>query len=538
MGTSWVGLLTFAVHLLDIRPGLVGVWCDDAIYVEMGASLASGHGLTVASLPFSPESAKYPIGWPALLALLSGLGVDLGSTAGLTVVLALNALMWALAAQLLVSVVVPALGGGRVEQALVGLLVAVNTVTMAIVSTAMSEAMFTLALIGSVALAARAVERPSRGALVGLSFAALAAGITRSVGGPLLLLGAALALAWRRRGVALALGLGWLGTGAVTAAVRARTPLPTGDRLSVLHYYVSYNEHIAYYTGPLADGRWAEAADRLWRTLQLNAATGLSSLGSLLFPASFVGPGPEAVNTAPLGATLLVAGAAGAVVAPRTRPALALIGAYAAIFFAWTWPFSVRFWAPIFPLLVATAVIALRQAGNVPRLLSGPLVALVVLANGIRPIYVASARLSPAPGQSEVEDADLAGEAQLQRAVRPGDVLLGTHWSLWLARRAGASGLELEALLPADDRLGVMLGQVDPIADAPRLTDALEAGLDALIRELPEGAAVFIVRSATADSAAARRVAPLVEALQARGRLTPESATEALILSRVTPADP
>ena len=65
-----VGALTLvaAVHAIDPLP--VGVFYDDAQYVVLGKSLATGQGYRFLNLPGAPLGTHFPPGYPALLALL------------------------------------------------------------------------------------------------------------------------------------------------------------------------------------------------------------------------------------------------------------------------------------------------------------------------------------------------------------------------------------------------------------------------------------------------------------------------------------
>lgn len=51
-------------------PGVCGVYHDDAIYVSTAKAIAHGDGYRLINLPHAPEQTKYPIFYPALLALL------------------------------------------------------------------------------------------------------------------------------------------------------------------------------------------------------------------------------------------------------------------------------------------------------------------------------------------------------------------------------------------------------------------------------------------------------------------------------------
>lgn len=73
-GASWLLWLVLAAALaaglfaLDHSP--VGVFYDDAMYVVLGKSIASGHGYRYLNLPGAPVATHYPPGYPLLLAVL------------------------------------------------------------------------------------------------------------------------------------------------------------------------------------------------------------------------------------------------------------------------------------------------------------------------------------------------------------------------------------------------------------------------------------------------------------------------------------
>lgn len=534
LATAWVGPLTFLVHLLGAQPQLIGVWCDDAIYMDLGRSLASGHGLAVDTLPLSPASAKYPVGWPLLLAGLFRLGLDGRTEAGGFVILAINAAFWALSAHLAANRLLPALGERGVgPRALVGLTLAINTVSLRVAITAMSEPMFTVALISAVILAFQSESSSRRAPLIGLGAAVALAGLARSVGAPLALVGAGLALlATRRARVPGAIVAGGAVVAGVGRLVRAAAPQPRGDAATILHYYTSYDEHVRYYGGPLGAGDLAGFVGRLTQVAGYNAGLAPRSLGSFLFPADLVGLPDSGAGVAMVG-VVFFALACASLRRPAARPVLALILAYTAIFLCWTWPFSNRFWLPVFPLLAPLAVLGLGELGNIGRLIRGPLVALAVMGNAIVPLNLLLDRLSPGELTAAAPDEQDEDLALLRGRVGPEDVVLGSHVALWFGARVPSRAMELEALLPADDRLGLMLGAVDAEAEAPRLADALESGFAAMTRALPRGREAWVLQDAALDGAGGRRMRAATALLVGRGRLVLAGQRQSAALYRV-----
>src|SRR6266699_2678187 len=70
VGLFLVGALAVAagVAAIDLRP--VGILHDDAMYVILARSLATGQGFRYLNLPGSPPATHFPPGYPALLAVL------------------------------------------------------------------------------------------------------------------------------------------------------------------------------------------------------------------------------------------------------------------------------------------------------------------------------------------------------------------------------------------------------------------------------------------------------------------------------------
>ena len=531
--TAWVGPLVFATHLLGIEAGLVGVWSDDSVYLDMATSMAAGEGPRLASLPLAPLSAKYPPLWPWLMSLLVRGGLDPGTESGVWVLHAVAAAGWATAAQGVVTGLVPRLGGGRLAQLLVGALLVVNTTTIKTVPNGMSEGLFTALFTGALLGGLYAMEAPRAGRVLLCAGLAVASALTRSVAAPLMLVGAVGAGVGRQWRLAGALAAGWAAQALVLRLFRWGVQPLAPDAERVLHYYVSYSEHVAYYAEPAKAGRWSEAWSRLTSTVIGNTSLAVDSLGSIVYPARILGIEGEQDGSGTLLVGVAFLGAAVAAMrAPAARPLAAVIGAYFAVFVAWTWPFSSRFWLPVVPVLVACAVVGVLGAGRIGRLLAVPLVALVVIANGFSPYYRMKTLLS---GES-TPVAEGAHIAALRGLAQPDDVLLGPLHIAAVARKVGCKSLELEALLPSDLRLGLMLGQRSWSAEAGTLSEALASSFDALGRVLPVGANAYVVVDPTLQSVGQRRVEPLIRALVAQRRLTPALASDDAWVWRVAPA--
>jgi hypothetical protein len=99
LGLVLVGAIALAAGLAVVEPYPVGVVHDDAMYVILARSLASGEGYRFLNLPGAPAATHFPPGYPALLALVSVIAPQF--PASVIVFKALNALFLAGAAVLI-----------------------------------------------------------------------------------------------------------------------------------------------------------------------------------------------------------------------------------------------------------------------------------------------------------------------------------------------------------------------------------------------------------------------------------------------------
>jgi hypothetical protein len=63
-------LLTMCLGYLIMVPGVCGVFHDDGVYVSTAKAMAQGYGYRLINLPYSPLQTKYPIIFPAMLAVV------------------------------------------------------------------------------------------------------------------------------------------------------------------------------------------------------------------------------------------------------------------------------------------------------------------------------------------------------------------------------------------------------------------------------------------------------------------------------------
>lgn len=482
---AWVAPLTFAVHALGVHADRVGMWADDALYASMADALRRGGPLVADVLPGAPGVAKYPLAWPATVAALQALG------ASLQAILLVNAALWALTAQLVVSALLPRLGASGRARVAVGLVLALHSTTMDLVPQLMSEPLFALSLTASVVLFIRRAARPAE--VAALAVCAVLAANTRSVG--VLYAGAAGVGAWMvgRRREAGALLLAALSAVALTRLERAWAPPPAADALAALRYYVAYDVHPGWYRDRLAEGGVAGLLDGLTTMVGANLRFGVDSLGG--FFAADLGPSAPGAGTRALGGLALASCAFAAWREARVRPLVVLLAVHIGVFLAWTWPFSARFWLPLVPLLVATVAVAIERFGRVGELALLPLAGTFVLLHATAPItatqLVFTSRTAAVPTGAEAElDAGLAA---LREHVRPGDVLAGESYVFWLARPLGASAVELRTLVPFADLLAQVLHTPRSAADLERESAAFAASLQRLSRIAPSGSTVWVV---------------------------------------------
>jgi hypothetical protein len=210
-GLAVVGALALAAGLavLDSRP--VGVVHDDAMYVILARSLASGQGYRYLNLPGAPEATHFPPGYPALLAAVSWIAPAF--PASVVVFKALNALFLA-AAAVLVARFAATRAMGRGWALALGAASAVSVPLLVLGSMVMSEPLFLALLLALLPALESFVERPSSARKALLLGAALAACTLVRSHGIVLLPAVLLVLAahrrWRAAGLIAVAAIGCL----------------------------------------------------------------------------------------------------------------------------------------------------------------------------------------------------------------------------------------------------------------------------------------------------------------------------------------
>ncbi len=475
---AWVAPLSFAVHALNVNPARLGLWGDEAIYLSLARSWGGEEGPVAACLPGSPAVTKYPWGFPALLRGLQELGV------AETTLPIVQVALWALVAQVVVSGLLPRLGASPTVRVGTGLLLAVNGVTWQLAPQVMSEPAFTLLLVGACAILAR--QAPSRSALVGLAVLVFVGSSLRGVGGLYALAGAGVALWSRRFGVAAALAAGASLAGAGSFWSPPGTAGVSPELAELLAYYISYDVHVGWYGELAAEGGLVGLVRGLIQVAGANARLAPLSLGQFLSPESMLdeagGPG---AGVSALGGIFAALAAWGAW--RCSRPVGVLLAAHVCIFLFWTWPFAIRFWLPLWGLLVPMALLGLeRLPAKLERggkLAVWPVIGVLLVGSGIAPAYAALARLS-SPTHAAPDRLDRS-VAAARAFLLPGDVVVGEAWVFWLLRGTQAQAVEAQLLVPFRDVLSDLLRLAPAHAERPRRA--------ALFRE-----SLFTLRRATA----------------------------------------
>ncbi|MCY7380930.1 MAG: hypothetical protein LH467_16540 [Gemmatimonadaceae bacterium] len=153
-----VGALALASGIAVVDARLVGVVHDDAMYVILARSLASGEGYRYLNLPGAPAATHFPPGYPALLAMVSWIAPAF--PASVVVFKALNAVFLAAAAVLLVRFAQARAMGARWAIAL-GAASAVSVPLLVLGSMVLSEPFFLAVLLLLLPALESLAERPA-----------------------------------------------------------------------------------------------------------------------------------------------------------------------------------------------------------------------------------------------------------------------------------------------------------------------------------------------------------------------------------------
>jgi hypothetical protein len=240
---SMILLLLAAVILTPLywtalQTPATGIYHDDSLYLVTARTLAEGRGYWIESIPTPIAQTKYPVLFPALLALVWKLAPAFpGNVFYFKLVPFLAALVWLCLSYVLVR----RESGSPLFAATAVALVASSPQVIFLSTTVLSETLFAALATGALLLWAQQSRTQSWAALAGSAVLAAAAYHTRTIGFCLILAGI-LALLWQRKwreslvfaAIAGGLALPWI----VWQAMHRSAPDPY---LSQENYYSAYN---------------------------------------------------------------------------------------------------------------------------------------------------------------------------------------------------------------------------------------------------------------------------------------------------------
>jgi hypothetical protein len=337
--------LVLVVSALQLDPLPVGVMRDDAMYVVLAKSLATGHGYRWINLPGAPIATHFPPGYPALLAVMWRLVPSF--PANVLAFKLVNVVLIAVVALATARFAMSRFGFSSRIASVVGVVATLSVPMITLGIRVMSEPLFLAMTVATLLVAERVVDGDDRwhaallaGALAG------AATLVRSYG---IALAAALlvVLVLRRRFRAAALAL-------------------TSTMLFVVPWQVFVSMHQGIVPAPMRGnyesyGGWFGAALRaggpalVVRTIANNS---MRTGGVLEALAGSVLPGGVRSIVLVLVLLLLIVGSR-----PlwRRAPVTALfLASYALILLTWPY-FGARYIWGVWPLVVLAVVLGLRE---------------------------------------------------------------------------------------------------------------------------------------------------------------------------------
>ena len=337
VAVAGVGLVT-GLAIVDALP--VGVVADDAFYVILARSLATGQGYHALNLPGHPAGTHFPPGYPALLALLSFIAPAF--PASVVVFKACNAVFLAASAVLVARLLRRRLEMGAGWCVAVGVVTAVSVPLLILSNLVLSELFFLALVLALLVALERMVDEPAstvRVILLGVAIGGCALVRTHGV---VLVPAAALVLLARRR---------WRDTLLLTAAAI----------VTLLPWQLWTARHGGQLPAPLLGMYDSYAAWWLRGVRQLGPSmigqtvrkttTETSVMLSVLFSPLRTDAGRAATKVAL--AALTVAGA----IAMRRRIPVTLLFMAGYLFIVLIWPFqTARFVWAVWPLLLAVVV--------------------------------------------------------------------------------------------------------------------------------------------------------------------------------------
>ena len=149
--------LAFGIAMLTIAPWPVGVFQDDAIYVVLAKSLATGEGFRMINMPGSPHATHFPPGYPFLLAALWKIYPTFPDN--IVVFKFVNAVFLACTAFGTYRLCRGRLGVGPAGSAVAALIGTISVVVLVVTGVVLSEPMFMALMIPTLLATERAAER-------------------------------------------------------------------------------------------------------------------------------------------------------------------------------------------------------------------------------------------------------------------------------------------------------------------------------------------------------------------------------------------
>lgn len=345
--------LLAAFFLRDVRAA--GLFHDDGIYIAAGRSLAEGGGYRVPSLPGAPWQTKYPVLFPALLALVWKICPTFPDN-----VFAFQALVALCGAGLIpLSYLVARRLLGLAENpalAVAGLLAASPSL-LGLSRWVLTELPYAAAAIGALLLCERTFAAGRRGGMTSAALAGLAVAAGCMIKAQGLALAVAvllLLLADRRFREAAGFLAGWAPLPALGLAwQRTHSAL---DDSPLVDYYLSYRSSTLQLA--TADG-WREAATTATTAGAVvfhNLGTALTRFATFLaLPESLPAGLRAALVAALLGAGLVLAWRRGA----RMTVLYGLLFLASTLVMPWE---PLRYLLPLLPLVLAFSVLAFESA--------------------------------------------------------------------------------------------------------------------------------------------------------------------------------
>ena len=343
---DWIAAaVVLIVAALQIDPLPVGVMRDDAMYVVLAKSLATGHGYRWINLPGAPVATHFPPGYPALLALIWWLVPAF--PANVFAFKALNALLTAVVTLGTARLAMTRFAMSRWAAAVVGIAAGLSVPMISLGIRVMSEPLFLAMAIATLFVAERVVDGDDRWQAAALAGAlAGTATLVRSFG--IALVGAVvLALLLRRRVRAAAIALASsmvfvLPWQLFVSAHQGVVPQPMRG---------NYESYTAWFTAALREG----GPPLLARTMANNAR----GVGNVL-AGTFGWAVPHRVWALVLVVTLVLLIAGSRVLWTHARVTALFLGAYSAILLAWPY-FGARYIWGAWPLVILTVALGVRE---------------------------------------------------------------------------------------------------------------------------------------------------------------------------------